>query len=102
MSRAAKPKVTMLPAGQFRIPAAQAWQWRVKHNLTQPAVDRLLGFTSLGRAARRWETDGAPPYVEVLMAYIDKYGPELAEAVAKKRDSLHEEHTASLAATEDE
>ena len=61
--------------------------FRERHGgLTQEDVDRLFGFSSKGRACRRWEEEGvgAPYYVTVLMAYADKYGLDLMRELADK------------------
>lgn len=71
------------PATQARIDAVKAF--REKHELDQAALDRLLGFSSGGRATRRWEGEGPPPYAMILIAYADKYGLDLMEEMAVQR-----------------
>lgn len=60
--------------------------FRERHRLDQEAVDRLFGFSSGGRSCRRWERDGAPHYVSILMAYADQHGLALMEQLAASRD----------------
>lgn len=60
--------------------------FRVRHNLTGRDLDSLMGFSSDGRATRRWEAEGAPYYVTVLMAYADRYGLDVMRDLAAKRD----------------
>ena len=45
-----------------------------------------MGFSSGGRATRRWEAEGAPYYVTVLMAYADTYGLGKMEELAAARE----------------
>lgn len=47
------------------------------------SLELLLGSTpaAKGKNIRRWETYGAPPTVSILMAYMAKYGFELAEQI---------------------
>jgi hypothetical protein len=61
--------------------------FRKRHGLTAEDMDRLFGFTSSGRATRRWEAEDAPSYVGVLIGYMDKHGTGLAEEIAKTRES---------------
>ena len=70
--------VTALKASEFKVPPGTIIKFREKHGLSQTAFDRLFGFTSAGRSCRLWETKGAPPYMEVLLPYLDKYGLDLA------------------------
>lgn len=61
--------------------------FRERHGIkTQVALDHLFGAAaSKGRGARRWEADGAPPYVAIILGYADAYGLDLLkEVVAKK------------------
>lgn len=67
-------------------PGENVRAFRQRHKIDQPTVDRLLGFSSEGRATRRWEAEGAPYYVTILMAYADKYGLELMEELARGLD----------------
>lgn len=68
--------------------AAAVKDFRTRHHLDQAGLDRLLGFSSGGRATRRWEADGAPYYVTILMTYADKFGIGIMEDLANKRDRL--------------
>lgn len=61
--------------------------FRERHDLSAEEMDRLFGFSSKGRSTRRWEAEDAPPYVEVLMAYMDAHGIKLARDIAKGRES---------------
>lgn len=56
--------------------------FRERHGLDQPETDRLMGFSSLGRTTRRWEAEGAPYYVSLLIAYADAYGLDLMRQMA--------------------
>lgn len=68
--------------------AAQAVRdFRLRHGLEQDELDNLMGFFSDGRATRRWEAEGAPYYVTILMAYGDKYGLSVMKELAASRDS---------------
>jgi len=78
-------KTKALKASTFKVPAMRVLDWRQKHGLSQARLDRVFGFTSLGRSCRLWEDTGAPPYVEFFMAYVDKYGIELAESLVSER-----------------
>jgi len=69
-----------------RTPPAAVVDFRERHRLDQKEVDRLLGFSSGGRACRRWEAEGAPHYVTVLMAYADQYGLAKMEELAAQRE----------------
>ncbi len=60
--------------------------FREAHKLDQASLDRLLGFSSGGRATRRWEAKGAPAYVGVLFAYADLYGLQIMEDLARMRE----------------
>lgn len=71
-----------------RVTTDEVIAFRERHGLDQAALDRLVGFTSKGRATRRWESQGAPAYVGVLFAYADKYGLEVMEQLAQIRDRL--------------
>lgn len=61
-------------------------EFRERHGLTTGELDRLMGFSSNGRATRRWEAEDAPPYVEVLMVYFDKFGLGEARKLAALRN----------------
>jgi hypothetical protein len=61
--------------------------FRVRHELEQDELDNLMGFFSDGRATRRWEAEGAPYYVTILMAYGDRYGLGVMKELAARRDS---------------
>lgn len=67
------------------VPPERIKQFRRTYNLSGEALDRLLGFSSQGRATRRWEADGAPPYVEVLLRYIEAHGLDIASKLADER-----------------
>lgn len=68
-----------------KTPAAEVVAFRERHGLIQEDVDRLFGFSSGGRACRRWEEDVAPHYVSVLIAYADKFGLDLMRELADKQ-----------------
>lgn len=78
-------KTKAYKASSFKVPAMRVLDWRLKYGLTQPRLDRLFGFTSRGRSCRLWEETGAPSYVEFFMAYVDKYGIDLAERLISER-----------------
>jgi antitoxin component HigA of HigAB toxin-antitoxin module len=61
--------------------------FRQRHGLSSKDLDRLFGFSSDGRTTRRWEAEDAPPYVEVMIEYMDKHGIELAEKIAQRRST---------------
>ncbi len=82
-----KGYIHAVPAEEFKVPAMAIFNWRSSLGLPQRSIDRLFGFTSKGRACRLWEVKGAPPYVEVFKAYVDKYGLDLADEMAKARES---------------
>jgi hypothetical protein len=65
-----------------KTPASAIIDFRERYRLDQGAVDRLFGFSSEGRACRRWESVGAPYYVSILIAYVDAYGIEKMEELA--------------------
>lgn len=69
-----------------RVSPAAVAAFRETHGLDQAALDRLLGFTSKGRATRRWEAKGAPAYVGILFAYADAYGLATMEQLAQSRE----------------
>jgi hypothetical protein len=69
-----------------KTPASAVMDFRERHRLDQAAVDRLFGFSSEGRACRRWEAEGAPYYVTILMAYVDTYGLAKMEELAANRE----------------
>lgn len=58
-------------------------EFRKRHGLTAEEMDRLFGFSSNGRATRRWEAEDAPAYVGVLIAYMDLHGLDEARRIAK-------------------
>lgn len=60
--------------------------FRQRHNLEQTELDNLLGFFSDGRASRRWELEGAPYYVTILMTFADRYGLDVMRELAAQRD----------------
>lgn len=62
-------------------------EFRQRHNLVGKDMDYLMGFFSDGRATRRWESDGAPYYMTILMAYVDRFGLDLMRELAANRDS---------------
>lgn len=74
-------------AAATKTPPSSVAAFRERHGLTAEQMDRLFGFTSKGRATRRWEAEDAPPYVGVLMAYMDAHGIRIAEKIAKSRDT---------------
>ncbi len=59
-----------------------------RHQLTSEGLDRLFGSTSKGRNCRRWEAEGAPHYVAILMAYADAYGIVKMEEMAARRELI--------------
>jgi hypothetical protein len=69
-----------------RTPAQSVKDFRDRHKIDQSQLDRLMGFSSGGRATRRWEAEGAPYYVTVLMAYADTYGLGKMEELAAARE----------------
>lgn len=69
-----------------KTPASAVTDFRERHRLDQAAVDRLLGFSSGGRACRRWEAEGAPYYVTILISYADTYGLAKMEELAASRE----------------
>lgn len=72
-------------ADKIKTPAEAVKDFRERHRLDQESVDRLFGFSSEGRACRRWESEGAPYYVTILMAYADAYGLGKMEELAATR-----------------
>lgn len=70
----------------LKTPASAVQDFRTRHRLDQEGLDRLLGFSSKGRATRRWEAEGAPYYVTILMAYADAYGLGKMEELAAARE----------------
>lgn len=70
-----------------KTPPERVVAFRQRHRLTTEELDRLFGFTSKGRATRRWEKEGAPAYVEVTMAYMDKLGLKTAREIATARSA---------------
>jgi len=74
---------------QFRVEGAIVFEWRNRHGLSQPMMDRMFGSTSRGRSCRLWETTAAPPYVEFFLAYAERYGMEFAfERVEERGQSI--------------
>jgi hypothetical protein len=71
-----------------KTPASAVLDFRERHRLDQAAVDRLFGFSSAGRACRRWEAEDAPYYVTILMAYVDTYGLAKMEGLAAGRELI--------------
>lgn len=69
-----------------KTPATAVTDFRERHRLDQAAVDRLFGFSSGGRACRRWEAEGAPYYVTILMIYADTYGLAKMEELAASQE----------------
>lgn len=59
--------------------------FRERNHLRLSDVDSLLGFTSGGKTCARWESEGAPQYVGVMLAYIDQHGLEIAERLWAQR-----------------
>ena len=55
----------------------------VNSGLTKVDLELRLGFTkaSKGKNIRRWELYGAPPMASLLMAYMNRYGLDLAEEI---------------------
>ena len=69
-----------------KTPASVVIDFRERHRLDQASVDRLFGFSSAGRACRRWEDEGAPHYVAILIAYADTYGLGKMQELAAARE----------------
>lgn len=67
------------------VPGSEVIAFRERHNLTQPALDRLFGSVSAGRSSRAWEAGWAPGYVGLIFAYADKYGLDVMEEIAIER-----------------
>jgi hypothetical protein len=61
--------------------------FRKRHGLTAEAMDELFGYSSMGRTTRLWESNGAPRYIGVLMAYMDRHGVKLAKDIANDRNA---------------
>ena len=61
--------------------------FRMRHELTHEEMDSFFGFSSKGRSSRRWQKNGAPRYVGVLMAYGDRYGLSLMQEMAAYAES---------------
>lgn len=70
----------------LKTPAAAIRDFRERHQIDQEEMDRLLGFSSKGRATRRWEAEDAPYYVSILMAYADVHGLDLMRKLADARE----------------
>lgn len=70
-----------------KTPPERIVAFREAFGLDQADLDRLLGFSSKGRATRRWESEGAPAYVEVLLTYLERHGLDEAEKIAKQREA---------------
>jgi len=75
-----------MPVAKLKTPASAVIDFRERHRLDQAAVDRLFGFSSEGRACRRWEAEDAPYYVTILMGYADTYGLAKMEELAASRE----------------
>lgn len=73
---------------ELKTPAADVRAFRERHNIDQKEMDRLMGFSSGGRASRRWEAEDAPYYVTILIAYADQFGLELMRELAAKNMPL--------------
>lgn len=72
---------------QIKTPGERVFRFRRLHNWDQAKVDRALGFAGQGRTSRRWENDNeAPPYVEVLLRYMERYGVDTALQLADERE----------------
>lgn len=69
----------------IKTPAEAVRAFRERHKIDQTEMDRLMGFSSGGRATRRWEAEGAPYYVTILMAYADKHGLVMMKRLADER-----------------
>lgn len=63
-------------------------------------LELLFGFTpaARGKNIRRWELYGATPIASVLMAYMARYGFDLAKAVVEGPDEISLSETAKLPA----
>lgn len=70
----------------MKTPGKAVAEFRERHDLTGHELDNLMGFFSDGRATRRWEAEGAPYYVTILMAYGDRYGLDVMRELAARRD----------------
>ncbi len=67
-------------------PGAEIVAFREHYKLNQAQLDRLFGFISRGRTTRRWEAQGAPRYVKVLLEYGYAHGLHLMEKLAREID----------------
>lgn len=78
--------------------------------MTKVDLEPLLGIsrTSKGKSLTRWETYGPPPSASLLMAYMARYGFDLAKEIAEggkidltidssRFPTLHEELTGTAA-----
>lgn len=77
-----------------RTPGDAVKVFRERHRLDQPSMDRLMGFSSAGRATRRWEAEDAPSYAAILFAYANAYGLDLMERLAVDRERKKLPHAA--------
>lgn len=68
----------------LKVPPESVTNERERRGMDQKDFDRLMAHSSKGRACRRWEADGAPAYVALLLAYMGKFGDRLAEEYAKE------------------
>ena len=59
--------------------------FRLRHDLSAEEMDNLFGFSSKGRATRRWEKEDAPPYVGLMIDYMDRFGLDIAKKAAERR-----------------
>lgn len=64
-------------------------EFRARHGLTkQSDLAYLFGTATnngTSRAVVRWETEGAQPYVRILIAYADRFGLDVFREEAAKR-----------------
>ncbi|MEQ6333254.1 hypothetical protein [Sphingobium sp. MK2] len=59
--------------------------FRVRHGLRQEDLGFLLGHKSKDRGVRIWEEEhgsGAPYYVRIIFAYVDRYGLDVLKELA--------------------
>lgn len=68
-----------------KTPGKLVRDFRLRHGLTAEDMDELMGFSSKGRATRRWEAENAPSYVAILIAYMDRHGLSEARKIAGER-----------------
>lgn len=61
--------------------------FRERHGLRQEDLGVLLGHKSKDRGVRLWEEEygkGAPYYVRIIFAYVDRYGLDVLKELASE------------------